>query len=50
MRKTFWVASSTDTLPPTVVMASTETSGDEKASSSASASSMPGSVSIKSRI
>jgi len=40
------VAFSTDTLPATVVIASTRTSGEFHASRSASASSIPGSVSM----
>ena len=50
IRKTFWTAWSTGTLPATAVMACTEAAGDENARSRARASSMPGSVSIRSGI
>jgi hypothetical protein len=50
MRSALVVAWSTGTLPATVEMAITSTSGEVKAMTSASASSMPGSVSISRRI
>jgi len=48
--KTFLVATSTGTLPLTVVMAVTSNSGDRSARISARASSMPGSVSMMTRL
>lgn len=48
--KTFRVQSSTGALPATVVIASTRNSGDFKAKKRASASSIPGSVSMITRL
>ena len=47
-RKALRVVASRPELPPTVEMPMTSTSGDAKASAIATASSIPGSVSIKS--